>query len=93
MRYTRNIFITFVVALVLSFAFKAYTQETKQETKPEAADTAIQKTTSVAAEGKSDDAKATHDHLMGTEKRYVATIGTDGVQHKNRPTTGPLPAH
>ena len=78
MKYTRNILIAFVIALVLSNAFKAYSQETK----PQAAGAAIQETTpTLAAEGKTDEKDAGHDHAMGTEKRFVATIGVDGVQH------------
>jgi plastocyanin len=82
MKSARNIFIAFVIALVLSIAFKSYSQETKQDTKPDAAGVAIQETTpALAAEGKTDEKDAGHDHVMGTEKRFVATVGVDGVQH------------
>ena len=82
MKYTMNTLIAFVIALVLSISFKAYSLETKQETKPDATGVAIQETRpTLAAEGKTDEKDTGHDHAMGTEKRFVATIGVDGVQH------------
>ncbi len=82
MRNARNIFISFAIALILQLAFNAYSQETKQESNPVSAGTAIQETKPVsAAEGRTDLKGSGNDHTMGLEKRFVATIGTDGVQH------------
>jgi plastocyanin len=69
----RNIFIASVIALILQLPFNA---------NPEAAGTAIQETKPApAVEGKKEAKESGHDHQMGVEKRFVATIGADGVQH------------
>ncbi len=75
-----------ILALVvlLPFGFRAYAQETKQEAKqPPAAQEMKQDTKQEpsSAEVKPDAKEATHEHAMGVEKRFVATVGSDGVQH------------
>ncbi len=78
MRYTWRLIFVFV--LLLPFGFKAFGQETKQEAKPDSAATATQK---MKQEVKQEQAakEATPEHSMGREKRFVATVGADGVQH------------
>ncbi len=82
MRYSKFVITAF--SALLPFGFKAFGQETKQEGKPDAAAPAAQEmkqetppTATAAPEAK----VATHDHAPGAEKRFVATIGADGVQH------------
>lgn len=85
MRYAR--YLILALALLLTFGFKAFGQETKQEANPEAATPASQemkqdvKPEPAPAEAKPEAKEATREHSAGTEKRFVATVGTDGVQH------------
>jgi plastocyanin len=88
MRYTQYVILALV--LVLPFGFKAFGQETKQEAKPDASAPAVQEmkkdagqdSPPAAAAGAKPEAKeATQEHSLGAEKRFVATIGADGVQH------------
>lgn len=85
MRCTKYLILAF--ALLLPFGFKAFGQETKQEANPEAAAPASQemkqdvKQEPAAAEAKPEAKEAMHEHSRGTEKRFVATVGADGVQH------------
>ncbi len=85
MRYTRYLILAFV--LLLPSGFKAFGQETKQEANPEAAAPAPQemkqdiKREPAAAGAKQEAKESTHEHSLGTEKRFVATVGADGIQH------------
>ena len=82
MRYAKIIFVAFAMALIMPLSLKVYSQETNQETKADAAGAVIQETKpTLAAEGKNETKETGHDHSMGSENRFVATIGTDGVQH------------
>jgi len=82
MRYAKIIFVAFAIALIMPLSLKVYSQETNQETKADAAGAVIQETRpTLAAEGKNETKETGHDHSMGSENRFVATIGTDGVQH------------
>ncbi len=57
-------------------------QEINQENKRGAASTAIEETKpALTAEGKTEAKRADDDYSMGQEKRFVATTGSDGVQH------------
>ena len=82
MRYLHYVILTIV--LLLS-GLKAFGQETKPEAKPDAPAPAAQEmkkdTGQPAAEAKPEAKQTTHDHAMGPEKRFVATVGSDGVQH------------
>ncbi len=82
MRNARNIIISSAVALILQLAFNTYSQEAKQESTLVGVGTTVQETKpATAAEGKTESKESGHDHSMGLEKRFVATIGSDGVQH------------
>jgi plastocyanin len=85
MNALKMLIITLVV--LLPFGFRAYAQETKQqEAKPVAAPPASQemkqdtKQEPSSTEIKPDAKEASHEHGMGVEKRFVATVGPDGVQ-------------
>ena len=83
MRYAKIIFVACTVVLIMTFSWKSYCQEANQESKkPDTAGAVTQeaKPTSVAEE-KNEATEAVHDHSPGSEKRFVATIGADGVQH------------
>jgi len=82
MRDARRVVIAVAIVLILPFPFKAYSQETKQEAKPDSAAATIEETKlAPAAEGKSESMGTEHDHTMGVENRFVALIGADGIQH------------
>jgi len=77
MRHAKFIFVAFAIALIILHALKVYSQETK----PDATSAVIQETKPTsAAEGKTGAKETGQDHLMGPEKRFVAAIGSDGVQ-------------
>jgi plastocyanin len=84
MKLAKALILTLVV--LLPFGFKAHAQETKQETKPDTGAPAAQEMKQDAkqepsAEAKPEAKEAGHDHAMGVVKRFVATVGSDGVQH------------
>ncbi|HTG02212.1 MAG TPA: cupredoxin domain-containing protein [Nitrospirota bacterium] len=62
---------------VLLFAYSSYAEETKMETKAAATPAMQEPAKTPPAEAK----EAGHGHDMGPVKRFVATVGADGVQH------------
>jgi plastocyanin len=70
MRYTMC---SFMVAVLLLFAFSASGQETKSEGKPEAKQ-------ELKVEGSPAGEAVQHEHTMGKENRVVASVDVDGVQ-------------
>ncbi len=84
MKYFKFVVVLFVA--LLPFGFRAFGQETKQDAKPDATAPALQEmkqeTAPTATAPAQPEAKAAeHDHAPGPEKRFVATVGADGVQH------------
>ncbi len=74
------------LAIFSLFGFRAFGQETKQETKPAAPPPAAQELKQdakqePAAEAKPESKEAAPEHARGVEKRFVAAVGPDGVQH------------
>ena len=84
MRYFHYVILTLV--LLLPSGLKAFGQESKPEAKPDAAPAAqeMKKDTgqsSPAAEAKPETKETKSEHSMGAEKRFVAAVGADGIQH------------
>jgi plastocyanin len=84
MKLAKALLLTMVV--LLPFGFKAFAQETKREAKPDTGAPATQEMKQDArqessAEAKSEPKEAGHDHAMGVVNRFVATVGSDGMQH------------
>ncbi len=82
MKYAK--YLVLMLMFLLPFGLAAFGQETKQEGKPEASAPAAQETKQEAAPAAAPNPEAkepTHDHAPGAEKRFVATVGADGVQH------------
>ncbi len=84
MKYSK--FVMTVFSLVLLLGLKVFGQETKQEAKPDAAAPAAQEmkqetAPTPTAPTQPQAKEAEHDHMLGPEKRFVATVGADGVQH------------
>jgi len=75
MRYVK--YLVMVAVLLLPFTFLAYGEEAKPEAKPEVKQDVKATPSPAAPEVKQE---AEHQHVMGKEKRVVATIDTDGVQ-------------
>lgn len=68
-----------ILVLLLPFGMKALAQETKQEGKPVAGQEMKQDAKQAPSAEVKPEAKDAH--AKGVEKRFVATVGSDGVQH------------
>lgn len=78
------------LVLLLTSGLEAFGQETKQEANPGASVPAAQEMKkdagqnpppAAAAEAKPEAKETKSEHSMGAEKRFVAAVGTDGIQH------------
>jgi len=80
MRYVRYAVIALIV--LVPYRFVAYGDEPKPEAQPATTAQEMKKEPAPAApEAKQEAKEEKHDHAMGQEKRFVATVGADGVQH------------
>ncbi len=71
-----------VAIFLFSSAFAGYAEETKQESTPAVSpDTNRGVTKQDSAPAPQDVKQEGHDHAAMKEKRFVAVVGTDGVQH------------
>lgn len=84
MRYFQYLILGLVL---LTSGLKVFGQETKQEAKPGESNPAAQEMktdagqNSPAAEAKPEAKETKSEHAMGAGKRFVAAVGTDGIQH------------
>jgi plastocyanin len=74
-------YLLLILTLTALFGFAAQGEEKKDAAKDAAVTPAAETKPAAATEAKTEQKDAMHDHSTMVEKRFVATIGADGVQH------------